>query len=176
MRMETHFSCVPTRWRPGRTFKRATVALIPVAIGLGCLCPDTAWAFQTHGAPEGLIAHQLAHVLFALSMGVLAYWLESNRFIEARGWRLIQISCLLFLLWNVVAFTGHFVEIKLPPDMILGPKGSWNQRLLAGGGTVAAAYYSLKLDHLVCVPAIVCLFLGIRSLYVQTMTEGARSK
>lgn len=166
----------PKRERDERPFRTGVAALFLFVFSGMSLLPESAWALQTHGAPEGLITHQLAHVLFALSMGVLAYWLESNHFIRARGWRLIQLSCVLFLIWNLVAFSGHFAEGLLPPDLILGPKGSWNQQLLMDGGSTAMAYYSLKLDHLVCVPAIVCLFFGIRSLYLQTVTEAARSE
>jgi hypothetical protein len=32
-------------------------------------------------------------------------------------------------------------------------------------------YYALKLDHLVSVPAMICLFLGIRSLYKDALKE-----
>jgi hypothetical protein len=152
------------------------IVFVTLITGVLWLCPEPARALQSHGAPEGLITHQLAHVLFAVSMGVLAYWLSSNRFTRQRGWRLIQISCLLFLLWNLVAFSGHVVEGMLPPDLILGPKGSWNQRLITEHGLTAPAYYSLKLDHLVCVPAILCLFLGIRSLYLQTLKEARRQE
>ena len=140
------------------------------------LTPNAAWALQSHGPPEGLFAHQLAHAFFSLSMGILAYWLESHRFTQERGWRLIQVSCLLFLLWNVVAFTGHFVEGRLSPDLIVGQKGSWNQRLLAGGEPYATLYYFLKLDHFVCVPAILCLLLGIRDLYKKTLREATQDE
>jgi hypothetical protein len=37
-------------------------------------------------------------------------------------------------------------------------------------------YYFLKMDHLVCVPAILCLFLGIRNLYKQTLLKAAGEK
>ncbi len=168
------------RRRPCTLHKRAAaggnIVFVTLTTGVLWLCPESVRALQSHGAPEGLITHQLAHVLFAVSMGVLAYWLSSNRFTRQRGWRLIQFSCLLFLLWNLVAFSGHVVEGMLPPDLILGPKGSWNQRLITEHGLTAPAYYSLKLDHLVCVPAILCLFLGIRSLYLQTLKEAQRQE
>ncbi len=157
--------------RPAFGFLRKDCVFVFLTVAGLCFCPSPAWALQTHGAPEGLIAHQLAHVVFAVSMGVLAYWLESNGFVRQRGWRLIQLSCLLFLFWNVVAFTGHFVEGRLAPDLILGPRGSWNQRLITDQGAIAISYYGLKLDHLVCVPAILCLLFGIRSLYRETVTE-----
>ncbi|MGO9568708.1 MAG: hypothetical protein ACLP5H_14320, partial [Desulfomonilaceae bacterium] len=48
------------------------------------LSPGLAWAFQSHPAPEGLYAHQLAHVLFIVAMGILAYWLQVNNFVQQR--------------------------------------------------------------------------------------------
>lgn len=151
-------------------------AILLIACLVVCLAPDKAWALQIHSSPEGLYVHQLAHILFALSMAVLAYWLEINRFTEERGWRLIQISCLLFFLWNLVAFTGHYVEVRIPPDLIEGKVGFWDQKLVIEGDSFTLAYYFLKLDHLVCVPAILCLFFGIRNLYKQTLMAAARDK
>ena len=151
---------------------RFGMILLTASLGI-CLDPVQAFALQSHGPPEGYYTHQLAHVLFALSMVGLAYWLEVNRFTKERGWRLIQISCLLFFLWNLVALSGHFVEVRIPPDLIEGHGTGWGQRLLAGGGSYAVFYYFLKMDHLVCVPAILCLFLGIRNLYKQTLLKTA---
>ena len=155
--------------------KIGACAIVLIACFLVCLAPDKAWALQIHSSPEGLYVHQLAHILFAFSMAVLAYWLEINRFVEERGWRLIQISCLLFLLWNLVAFTGHYVEVRIPSNLIEGQAGSWNQKILIEGDSFTLVYYFLKLDHLVCVPAILCLFFGIRHLYKRTLIA-ARDK
>ena len=154
---------------------RLGIILGTASLGI-CLDPVQAFALQSHGPPEGYYTHQLAHILFALSMVGLAYWLEVNRFTKERGWRLIQISCLLFFLWNLVALSGHFVEVRIPPDFIEGHGTGWGQRLLAGGGSYAVFYYFLKMDHLVCVPAIFCLFLGIRNLYKQTLLKAAEDK
>jgi hypothetical protein len=155
-------------------FRFAAILLIA---GVGVLLdPVKAWALQSHGPPEGLYAHQMAHLLFAISMVVLAYWLETNGFTRERGWRLIQLSFLLFFLWNLVAFSGHFVEIRIPPGLIEGQQGGWDQRLQVGYDSFTVAYYFLKMDHLVAVPAILCLFLGIRNLYKQTLMKVARDK
>ena len=154
---------------------RFGMILLTASLGI-CLDPVQAWALQSHGPPEGLYAHQLAHILFALSMAFLAYWLEVNHFTKEAGWRLIQFSCLLFFLWNLVAFSGHFVEVRIPPDLIEGHGIGWDQRLIAGGGSYGVFYYFLKMDHLVCVPAIFCLFLGIRNLYKRTSLKEAGEK
>ena len=36
--------------------------------------PDIVLATQTHGAPEGVYVHQIAHIFFMLSMGFLIHW------------------------------------------------------------------------------------------------------
>jgi hypothetical protein len=130
--------------------------------------PAASWAFQSHPAPEGLYAHQLAHVIFIGAMGILIYWLEVNQFSRQKGWRLVQASCVLFILWNVVAIVGHWVEEQIPNHLVTGDP-DWTQRLAVGTTPLAYVFFVLKLDHLVCVPAMVCLFLGIRALYKQAI-------
>jgi len=128
-----------------------------------------AMAFQSHPAPEGLYAHQLAHVFFILAMAMLAYWLQVNGFTRERGWRLIQMSCILLILWNLVAFAGHWVEEGIPETVKSG-EPDWTQRIVVDSAWTGL-YYVLKLDHLVQVPAALCLLLGIRSLYKQAVRE-----
>ena len=131
--------------------------------------PEVAWAFQSHPAPEGLYVHQLAHVVFCVAMGILAYWLQVNSFVQQRGWRLIQISCILFVLWNIDTFLGHWVEERVAADAVTG-KPDWTQRIILDSA-MTRLYYALKLDHLISVPAMICLFLGIRSLYKAALKE-----
>lgn len=133
--------------------------------------PDHAWAFQSHPAPEGLYVHQLAHVVFIISMAFLVYWLEVNLFTRERGWRYIQVSALFFILWNLVAVSGHCVEEMVPRELFVGDP-DWSQRLIAGTTLWVDLFYVLKLDHIVCVPAIVCLFLGVRTLYLGALRQG----
>jgi hypothetical protein len=134
------------------------------------LAPVSLWAFQSHPAPEGLYAHQLAHGFFIVAMGFLAYWLQFNRLAMQKGWRLIQSACLLFILWNVVAIAGHWVEERIPREVLQGDP-DWTQRIDLSVNTLNYAYYILKLDHLVCVPAMICLLLGVRALHKKVVSE-----
>jgi hypothetical protein len=136
--------------------------------------PELSWAFQSHPAPEGLYVHQLAHVLFGVAMGILAYWLQVNGFVRQKGWRLIQISCILFVLWNLNTFLGHWVEERVVADAVIG-EPDWTQRIVLDS-VMTRLYYVLKLDHLVSVPAIICLLLGIRSLYKYALKEGGHAR
>ena len=154
----------------GSWYKTAIILIFALRLG----DPDLAYAFQSHPAPEGLYVHQLAHVFFLVAMAILVYWLEKNHFTAQRGWRLIQASCILFALWNATTVVGHTVEELMPSGLVLG-KPDWTQSIVLGGNPVAMAFYVLKLDHFVSVPAMLCLFLGIRSLYKQALTEERRT-
>jgi len=144
--------------------------LAALGVAAQALVPVSVWAFQSHPAPEGLYAHQLAHFFLIIAMGFLAYWLEFNRLVLQKGWRLIQTSCLLFVLWNVVAIAGHWVEERIPREALQGDP-DWTQRIDLAASTMNYAYYILKLDHVVCVPALTCLFLGVRSLYKRVVSK-----
>jgi hypothetical protein len=142
-------------------------------IGLTLCVPESVFAFQSHAGHEGLVGHQMAHVFFAGAMGILAYWLHANRFTDRKGWRLVQISCLLFILWNIGAIFGHWVEDRIPDASLIG-EPDWTQRLSVDVEW-ASAYYVLKMDHLLCVPAIICLFAGIRLLFRGALDEEGRN-
>lgn len=135
------------------------------------LSPQQAWAIQSHPSPEGLYVHQLAHVVFIIAMAFLVYWLEVNRLTRQRGWRYIQVSALLFILWNCAAIFGHLAEEMVPRDLFVGGS-NWSQKLTIGNNIWAGIFFVLKLDHLLCVPAMVCLFVGIRTLYKEVLRQG----
>lgn len=144
-----------------------------IATGLLILCPNPAWSLQVHNAPEGYIAHQLAHLFFLIALGILAYWLRSSRLVKERGWRHIQRACLLFLLWNAWALAGHWVARDIPAEMFLGSSAEWNQRLIVTHTPVKAyLYYIFHLDNLLCAPAILLLFLGVRQFYKEQAGKG----
>lgn len=126
---------------------------------------EPALATQAHSAPEGLYAHQLAHIFFIVSMGVLAYWLRERKLIQAAGWRYIQYSALFFILWNVDAFFVHLVEEQLALIEIQRI-GLWEIQISGPLDSPALVwlYYAAKLDHLICVPALLFLFFGLRRL------------
>jgi hypothetical protein len=156
--------------------KREKLRMMPLKmllalLVLGFLVCEPAMAIQSHPAPEGLYTHQVAHVCFIVSMGFLAYWLEVNRFTRQKGWRHIQIAAILFLCWNVIAVFGHWVEEKVPKELFIGDP-DWSQRLVSGDNIWANCFYVLKLDHLICVPAIIFLYIGIKRLYMDVVHHG----
>lgn len=140
------------------------VALL-VVVACGWLAPETALATQVHVEPEGLYAHQLAHVFFAFSMGLLIYWLREHKLVVDPGWRYIQYSAFFFILWNIDAMTVHFLDGHMDIIQVtyLGLK---DMRVVAVSGSrgLELFYYVFKLDHLLCVPAMFFLWLGLRRL------------
>lgn len=128
--------------------------------------PEMASALQEHPAPEGLYAHQFAHAFFIFSMAFLAYWLQQSRLVEKRSWRHIQISSLCFILWNINAMVGHEIGSRLGEDVFVG--SVWSRMLVVERAVAPHLYYLVKMDHLICLPAIIFLFLGLRSLMLES--------
>lgn len=99
-------------------------------------------------------------------MATLIYWLVKMKLILRRGWRFIALAAVFLILWNLNAFVGHAIEGSDGVGMVVDGgwlKGTVRFTLLNDG--IAVLYYLLKLDHLLCVPAAVSLFLGLRELH-----------
>ncbi|NNG01703.1 MAG: hypothetical protein HKM93_20120 [Desulfobacteraceae bacterium] len=129
-----------------------------------CL-PKAALATQGHSGIEGVYVHQLAHLFFMISMGILIYWLRSIRLIEESGWRYIQYAAIFFILWNVDAMAVHYLDEQIA--VVRTERISqWQIRIEAAGDSRALVfvYYLLKLDHLLCVPAMILLLTGLKRL------------
>ena len=141
-------------------------------IGTIVLLAEPAFATQAHSAPEGLYAHQLAHIFFTVSMGVLIYWLRERQLVRAVGWRYIQYAALFFILWNLDAFSVHLLDEQLAVIDVrrIDP---WKISLIASNHskTLIWLYYAAKLDHLLCVPALLFLYFGLRRLLRETEVQ-----
>jgi len=134
-------------------------------IALILLFAEPALATQAHGEPEGLYAHQLGHLFFIISMGVLIFWLRERQLVQAPGWRYIQYAALFFILWNVDAFFVHLVDEQLA--VIESQRiNLWEIKLTStvDSNILIWLYYIAKLDHLLCVPALLFLYFGLRRL------------
>ena len=127
------------------------------------LCKD-AWALQTHGSSEGIVVHQLAHIQY---LGALAYlfWDIRRSSFTGVGWVYLQRFCLLMMLWNAIAFIGHFSQMSLAEGAISTEDGYLSALLLLPVTFGKWIYYVTALDHLVCAPALFFLFLAMRSFY-----------
>jgi len=148
-----------------RLFILRIFSLSALAVLAGWLVPLSALAVQEHGAPEGLYTHQGAHLFFVASLGLLIYRLRQRQLVREAGWRWIQYAALFFILWNIDAFTAHLMDEQLGL-VDIAPAGGWMVRIDAGDFPPALAmlYYAAKLDHLLCVPAMLFLYFGLRRL------------
>ena len=140
------------------------------ALTLGLLCLATpALATQTHGQPEGLYVHQIAHLFFIISMGILEFWLRQRNLVREPGWKYIQLAAVLFILWNINTMAVHFLDEQIQ-WLKVSTLDDWQISISVNGTgkSLAMLYYILKLDHLLCVPAMACLYLGLKSLLKNT--------
>jgi hypothetical protein len=157
------WGCASNKGKYG-TMLRQPIRGLLAAAGL-LLWPASAWATQTHGGFEGLYVHQLAHLFFAFSMALLIFWLRKWRLTISLSWRYIQYAALFLIAWNVDAMASHWLQEQsglitvqniAPMDIRITSAEGWQWLI--------EVYYLTKLDHLLCVPALVFLFLGLRRL------------
>ena len=139
------------------------------------LVPGNALATQGHGGIEGVYAHQFAHFFFIVSMGILIYWLRDRKLVRETGWRFIQYSALFFILWNIDTIIVHALDDQFR-IIQTHSVGTWQIRIddAYSHNFIKLFYYFAKLDHLLCVPALVLLYLGLKRLK-ETNIGGAKS-
>jgi hypothetical protein len=150
---------------------RTPCRLLTLLLTIPLLLPAaTAWALQSHGEPEGHYVHQMAHVLF---MGALAYLYWHTRrttALPSKGWRYLRIFCFLLFFWNLTAFTGHeFSGLFSADDFI--DIGTWREQLAPPLNPFKIIYFFLKMDHFFNVPALLALFISLRTFYREARAE-----
>ncbi len=128
--------------------------------------PNQALALQSHAAPEGIYVHQLVHIFFLAALCYLFWDIRRSSF-PSKGWRFLQIFCIFMVLWNIVAFTGHWVGESIEAGDIIKDGGYLSAKIAGPITATKLIYYFTKLDHIFSVPAMFCLYLCLRSLYVE---------
>lgn len=135
---------------------RTAALLIPLLVMLSA---GSAWAVQDHGGSEGLVSHELGHLLLILGMGYLLYHLRQLGQ-KGHNWREFRFFLWMLILWNLLTFVGHWLNEFVPAE-----------RFILNAGAVSAfritdfadgLYYLSRLDHLFLLPAILCLLLALR--------------
>lgn len=126
------------------------------------LWPGPAWAVQQHRGAEGLVIHELGHLLFIIGMAFLLYRMErpGTRWLtRGGGWFEFKLSIWLIILWNLLTFYGHWHNELIDPD-----------KYVRIGGTISAfiistpldlLFYFSRLDHLLLLPAFAFLLLAL---------------
>jgi len=145
--------------------KTATIAVI-VTAALGSGSP--AWALQSHSAPEGIYVHQMAHVLFLAALVYLSWHIRRSQNLNNKGWKYLHIFCVLMVLWNVLAFSGHEALEHLTENDLVD-KDTWKEQLVAPITFAKGLYYVTKMDHFLMVPALFALVASLRSFYREAL-------
>lgn len=137
--------------RPRFIFPAVLLLFLPVA--------GPAWAVQSHGGQEGLVSHQIGHLLFTIGMGYLLFRLSSMR-PQGGGWREFIIFLWLIIAWNVTTFTGHWLNALVADAKFTKIQGV--TIAFAIGNLRDALYYLTRFEHLILVPSFVFLLLALR--------------
>ncbi|GAB4346843.1 MAG: hypothetical protein Kow0089_24370 [Desulfobulbaceae bacterium] len=131
----------------------ALLALLPLL-----LCASPAEAVQAHGGAEGLVAHQLGHLLFFSGIIFLLAKIHRER-VSGPGWGLFRGFLWLLIVWNCVTFPGHWMHEHIDPGKFVRTGG------VVTGFVVSdlfdAVFYLTRLDHLFLVPAFLFLVLAL---------------
>ena len=151
-------------------FSKINLKYCLLLLTVSLVLPNTAWALQSHAAPEGIYVHQLAHIFFLAALCYL-FWDVRRSSFPSQGWRFLQLFCIFMALWNIVAFTGHWVGTSIEANDIVKDSGYLSAKIMGPFTTTKVIYYLTKLDHIFSVPAIFCLYLCLKSLYLTTCSE-----
>jgi len=148
---------------------RLILKFIPaMAVALLILLPMDVFAIQLHASSEGIITHQMGHLFFLFSMVALIFTVTGKGLDRQKGWRLIQYSAFFFILWNLASTTAHFFDNQIHAVKIENISFGKIKIITSNDSSVLAwFYYVLKLDHLLCVPAMVLLYKGLSTLVAE---------
>ena len=131
---------------------------------LGWSNPESAFAYIPHWDPkEGFFIRQFSYLFFLVAMLFFFYELKQESLRQKPGFGFLALASGLFALWNLDCFAGQFVALNLGALVTAGPAGAFSQKLVMTDPAVWV-YYLTKLDHLLLVPAFLCLYWGIRAL------------
>jgi hypothetical protein len=120
------------------------------------------WVTWHQFGTEGSYVHQIAHLLFGLSMLFFIYEIFHANLQKFRGFQLLVWSWGILALWNLDAFIGHWADWTLENPIILGQ--GWGRQLLMYDFQTWLVYIT-KVDHFVLlVPAFLMFYLGLKAL------------
>ena len=128
-------------------------------LSLGLLWADPAGAVQQHGGTEGLVSHEIGHILFIVGMGYLLFWVYRLR-MTASGWPQFKVFLWLILCWNLLTFSGHWMRELVNPEKFIRIDGEITGYSI--DGLFDFFFYLTRLDHLVLVPAFLFLLLALK--------------
>ena len=121
--------------------------------------PLAAFAVQQHGGAEGLVSHQIGHILFISGMVYLLYRVFSIG-MTGPGWFEFKGFLWLIISWHLLTFTGHWMREIVSSDKFV------KQGIHVTGYVINdlfdVYFYFTRLDHLRLVPSFIFLFRALR--------------
>ncbi len=140
------------------------------------LYPDPALATCDYGRAEDVHTHQLTHIFFIISMGFFIYRLKDKKPHMSSGWKFIQYSALFFILWSLDAFTVHLLDeqFSLIQVTTIDP---WQIKIndCFDNNLLKFFYYLARMDYLLCLPAFIFLYYGLRSFLKERPVDISKS-
>jgi hypothetical protein len=122
------------------------------------LRPASALAVQAHGGAEGLVSHQLGHLLYMSGMAFLLFHFIQKKW-QGPGWSQFKGFTILIICWNAVTFVNHWLNEITPKTRFISIDGLIQSYRIE---TVSdALFYICSLDHLILVPAILMLYAAL---------------
>jgi len=117
------------------------------------------WAVQSHGGTEGLVVHQIGHLLFAGGMAYLLFHLHRIK-LSNYDWFEFKTFLWLIITWNLLTFSGHALSESVDKTKFVFQNGE----LVAFSieSFADAWFYLSRLDHLILLPSFVFLLLALR--------------
>jgi hypothetical protein len=122
------------------------------------LLPQAAWAVQQHGGAEGLVSHQIGHLLFIFGMFFLLYRLHIS-VQSGPGWKEFKLFVWLIICWKFLTFYGHWHWELIDPAKLLTMSGKTTGFMISG--PMDLLFYFSRLDHLLLVPAFLFLLIAL---------------
>lgn len=117
------------------------------------------YAVQQHGGAEGLVSHQVGHILFISGMSYLLYRVHHNR-ITGSGWFEFKSFLWLIILWNILTFSGHWMREIVNPERFIRQGTQVTAFVITD--SFDTFFYLTRLDHLLLVPSFVFLLLALQ--------------
>jgi hypothetical protein len=118
-----------------------------------------AFAVQQHGGAEGLVSHQVGHILFISGMFYLLYRVYNHR-ITGPGWFEFKAFLWLIILWNFLTFSGHWMREIVDSERFF--KEGTQVTAFTVTDSFDAFFYFTRLDHLLLVPSFLFLFFALQ--------------
>jgi hypothetical protein len=109
-------------------------------------------------------------------MVTLIFTINGQGLDREKGWRLIQVSAIFFIVWNLDALAVHFLDDQIA-SVNTETLSIWEINIDPSNGSrgLACFYYILKLDHLLCVPALFLFFKGLSNLLLDEKKDKAQT-